>query len=95
MGLLIYAAVALIGVGALIYAFVVRPSLYLCFWAGLLAYEFVRMPVESIGHGPFYFSTVLIFAGLTFALLPEPRALRRNQAPEVTVYPVAEEPLRS
>lgn len=64
VGLLVVAATVLIGVFALIRRFVLRPSLALLCWVGLLLYQLARTPIETIGISPFYFSTVLAFAAL-------------------------------
>jgi exopolysaccharide production protein ExoQ len=64
VGLVLFACTLLIGILALIWTFVVRPNLTLCFWVSILLYEVVRMPIESVGMAPFHFSTVLIFGAL-------------------------------
>jgi exopolysaccharide production protein ExoQ len=66
LGLVILSLAAAVGFVAMVVRFITRPSLTWCFWLALLVYELARMPVESIGLVPFYFSTVLIFAGLGF-----------------------------
>lgn len=47
---------------------IVKPELPLIGWCGLLFYEASRMPFESIGAGPFHYTTTLLAAGLTVAL---------------------------
>ena len=74
VGLFLFAATLLIGVLALIWSFVVRPNLSLCFWVSILLYEVVRMPIESVGMAPFHFSTVLIFGALAAAFAPARKA---------------------
>ncbi|MGA0606733.1 O-antigen ligase family protein [Phenylobacterium sp. VNQ135] len=64
VGLILFAAVALIGVIALVKRFVERPSIALLCWMSLLLYMLARTPIETIGVAPFYFSTVLGFAAL-------------------------------
>ncbi len=64
IGLVVVATTVFIGVFALIRRFVVRPSLALVCWVGLLLYQLARTPIETIGISPFYFSTVLAFAAL-------------------------------
>ena len=63
-GAVVIAAVALVGVIALIRRFVSRPSLSLVFWIAILLYQLARTPIETIGLAPFYFSTVLAFGAL-------------------------------
>jgi exopolysaccharide production protein ExoQ len=67
LGLTVLAICAAVALVAMVVRFVTKPSLTWCFWLALLVYEFARMPLESIGLVPFYFSTVLIFAGMGFA----------------------------
>jgi exopolysaccharide production protein ExoQ len=64
VGLILFAAVALLGVIFLVKRFVERPSIALVCWISLLLYMMARMPIETIGVAPFYFSTVLAFAAL-------------------------------
>lgn len=70
VGLILFAVTLLAGVLALIWTFVTRPNLTLCFWVSILLYEVVRMPIESVGMAPFHFSTVLIFGALAAAFAP-------------------------
>ncbi len=63
------------GLALLLARFVRRPSMGLCIWMSLLLYELVRTPIEAIGLAPFYFSTVMIFAGLGVAFAPAQRPL--------------------
>ena len=78
IGLILTAAVALVGVIALVRRFVVRPSIALVCWISLLLYQLARTPIESIGVAPFYFSTVLAFAalGAAFGRVKAPRPAR-------------------
>lgn len=62
VGLILCAIIALIGVFMLIRRFVQRPSLALVCWIAILLYQVARMPIETIGVAPFYFSTLLMFA---------------------------------
>lgn len=73
-GLAILAGVMLAGIFCFAVRFVRRPNLALCVWGGLLMYELVRMPIESIGYAPFFFSTVLITGALGMAFSPEPES---------------------
>jgi exopolysaccharide production protein ExoQ len=79
LGLVVIGLTVLIGVVALVRRFVVRPSLALVFWVGVLLYQLARMPIETIGIAPFYFSTVLAFAalGAAFGRVNSPRFVRR------------------
>lgn len=71
VGLIVIGLVAVAGLIALVARFVREPSPALCFWFGLLAYEIARMPMESIGFTPFYFSTALIYAAFGVAFAPK------------------------
>jgi exopolysaccharide production protein ExoQ len=64
VGLILTAAVALIGTVFLIRRFVERPSITLVCWISLFLYMIARTPIETIGISPFYFSTCLAFAAL-------------------------------
>ena len=64
VGLILTAAVALIGAVFLIRKFVERPSIALVCWISLFLYMIARTPIETIGVSPFYFSTCLAFAAL-------------------------------
>ena len=57
----------------LIKRFVQQPSLALVCWIAILLYQVARMPIETIGVAPFYFSTLLMFAAFG-AGLGRPRA---------------------
>lgn len=80
VGLVTIAVVALTAMGLLLARFVRRPSLALCIWMSLLLYELVRTPIEAIGLAPFYFSTVLVFAGFGVAFAPQTRPLLARAA---------------
>jgi exopolysaccharide production protein ExoQ len=60
---------------ALLRRFVGQPSAALACWIAILVYQLARTPIETIGVAPFYFSTLLMFAGLGVAFGParEPR----------------------
>jgi exopolysaccharide production protein ExoQ len=64
IGLVTAAAVALVGGFFLVRKFVMRPSIALVCWIAILLYQVARMPIETIGIAPFYFSTALAFAAL-------------------------------
>lgn len=76
VGLILCAAIALAGVFALVRRFVRKPSLTLVCWVAILLYQVARMPIETIGVAPFYFSTLLMFAafGAGFRRVRPPRA---------------------
>lgn len=83
-----WVGVGLIGaaVAVVLWLLVVRcikaPTLSLCVWMGVLFYVLVRTPVEAIGLAPLYFSTVLTFMALGFALgRPSQRAPRAARRP--------------
>jgi exopolysaccharide production protein ExoQ len=81
VGLALFALTLIAGVLMLIWTFVVRPNLTLCFWVSILLYEMVRMPIESVGMAPFHFSTLLVFGALGAAFAP----WRRTQPSVVAV----------
>ncbi len=64
VGLVVAAAVVLVGGVFLVRKFVMRPSIALVCWISILLYQVARMPIETIGLAPFYFSTALTFACL-------------------------------
>jgi exopolysaccharide production protein ExoQ len=70
LGIIVFGAVAVAGIALLLRRVMARPTLALCFWLSFLVYEFVRMPIETIGTAPFYFSTVLLFAAFGAAFAP-------------------------
>lgn len=81
VGLFVLGITALIGAALLIHRVMTRPTLALCFWTSIAIYDLVRMPIETIGITPFYFSTVLLFAafGSSFAarrVVPAKRSFR-------------------
>ena len=92
LGAAILIATALIGAVALIRRFILRPDLPLVFWIAILLYQLARMPIETLGIQPFYFSTTLVFAalGAAFGRLPAPRPAHRpiRSATPVQVWPV-------
>lgn len=84
LGLIVIAAVALVGLLALVRRFVVRPNIALVFWVGVLLYQLARTPIEAIGIAPFYFSTVLAFGALGAAFgRPAPVRAQAYQRPVV------------
>jgi exopolysaccharide production protein ExoQ len=86
VGLVVIAVAAIIGAVSLFVRFIAAPSLMLCFWVSLLIYQLVRMPIESIGLTPFYFSTALLFAAMGAAFGPAaPGPRRRADEPPVLV----------
>jgi exopolysaccharide production protein ExoQ len=82
IGLTLFALVAVIGFVRLLSSVMLRPSLSLCFWFSLTIYEMARMPFESVGVTPFFYSTVVLFIafGSSFAsrkLAPVAKRQRR------------------
>jgi exopolysaccharide production protein ExoQ len=92
VGLAVFFLVFLVGAIALVRKFVIQPSLALVFWISILLYEITRMPIESVGIAPFYFSTVIVFAALAagFGRVRPPKAVRPpyRQAQIVQVLPL-------
>jgi exopolysaccharide production protein ExoQ len=86
VGVFVFAVVAIASSVLLVRRVMMRPSLTLCFWLSLLVYEFVRMPVEAIGTGPFAYGTVLLFAGFGVALPARRTAAARLAARRVSHY---------
>jgi exopolysaccharide production protein ExoQ len=86
VGVFVFTTVAVIGSVLLLRRVMTRPTLALCFWMSLLVYEFVRMPVEAIGMGPFSHTTVLLFAGLGVALIARRTAAARKAARRTARY---------
>ncbi|HEX3699387.1 MAG TPA: O-antigen ligase family protein [Phenylobacterium sp.] len=64
VGLAFVILTILVAVSFLVRRFVVKPSLPLVFWMGILLYELGRTPIEVVGTLPFYFSTALVFGAL-------------------------------
>lgn len=46
----------------------IRPNAIMIGWCTLLTYEVVRMPFESIGTGPFHYTTSLLAAGMVVSV---------------------------
>jgi exopolysaccharide production protein ExoQ len=94
VGLVLLSIVLIIGILALVKRFVERPNLALVCWISLLLYQLCRMPIETIGIAPFYFSTALCFAslGAAFGRVDSKKIVRtayRNTSPRVVqVWPV-------
>lgn len=71
-----WAGVVVIGLAAawalvvLLKRFVGQPSAALACWIAILVYQLARTPIETIGVAPFYFSTLLMFAGFGAAFGP-------------------------
>lgn len=87
-GLTVIAGVVLVGVISLIRRFVTRPTLPMVFWIGILLYELARMPIETIGLAPFYFSTALVFGALGAAFKrSRSRKWEREQALAAQSWP--------
>lgn len=81
-GLVALALSAAAAVWLLVLRCVKAPTVALCVWTGVLFYELVRMPIEAIGLAPLYFSTMLTFMALGFALgRPSVRPVRAPARP--------------
>jgi exopolysaccharide production protein ExoQ len=81
VGLVIAIIVALAGIGILLRRMMVQPTLALCFWLSLTAYELFRTPIETVGVTPFYYSTVMVFVAFGMGLASrtaEPIALSQQ-----------------
>lgn len=61
-GLLLFTVVFLVLAVMLLMRTMIRPDAIMIGWCTLLTYEVVRMPFESIGTGPFHYTTSLIAA---------------------------------
>jgi exopolysaccharide production protein ExoQ len=75
-GLAIFLLIAIVALYGLMKHMVVRPTLALSFWVGMVSYFLVRAPFEAFGTEPFYYSTALLFAAAGIAmekLAPAPR----------------------
>jgi len=88
VGLVVLSAVLVISVIALVRRFVDRPNLALVCWISLFLYQLCRMPIETIGLAPFYFSTALCFAalGAAFGRVDSKKVVRaayRPQGPKI------------
>lgn len=66
IGAAILGLTLLSGLIAVAAAYVQRPALMACFWLSMAVYLIVRMPTECVGLNEFYFSTVLLFALLSY-----------------------------
>ena len=76
VGAAIFCLVMLAAAVGLLRRFVRQPSLLVCFWMAYALYALVRAPTESIGIGPFYYATVLLFAAAAHGLEPAARRVR-------------------
>jgi exopolysaccharide production protein ExoQ len=78
LGAIVCGIVFLFGLVLLVLRFVRRPDLAVCFWLSMLAYQCVRMPIETVAPGEFSVSTMLILIPLGLVLGPAPaRSLSR------------------
>jgi O-antigen ligase len=71
IGLWMVGATLIVGVIAFAVRYVRRPNLALTIWAGVLAYELVRIQIDVIGYAPFSPSAVLLTGALAAAFSPE------------------------
>jgi exopolysaccharide production protein ExoQ len=90
VGLWIVGATLIIAILAFAWRYVRRPNLALCFWAGLLVYELVRIQVDVVGYAPFSASAILLTAALAAAFSPAmperpARKTARAEAPVASV----------
>ena len=67
--------------------FVWRPNLALCLWAGVLAYELVRIQLDVIGYAPFSTTALLLGAALGAAFSPELMARPERKSPPERLEP--------
>ena len=77
IGLCLFTAVFAILAVVLLMRTMIRPNAVMIGWCALLTYEIVRMPFESIGTGPFHYTTSLIAAALVISM-----GWLKGQAPE-------------
>lgn len=60
----------------------IRPDAIMIGWCTLLTYEVVRMPFESMGTGPFHYTTSLLAAGLVVSIGWLARGYRPQRLPD-------------
>ena len=99
VGVIVFATVGAVGLALLLRRVMLRPSLALCFWLSFLVFELVRMPIESLGTGPFSHETVLLFAafGAAFACrrpVTASTSPRRRRRTVRVSRPIYQAPLR-
>ena len=68
IGFCLFAVVFAILAVVLLIRTMIRPNAVMIGWCALLTYEIVRMPFESIGTGPFHYTTSLIAAALVISM---------------------------
>ncbi|KKC27771.1 O-antigen ligase family protein [Sphingomonas sp. SRS2] len=68
IGLILFVGVFAILAVTLLLRTMIRPNAAMIGWCTLLTYEIVRMPFESIGTGPFHYTTSLIAAALVISM---------------------------
>lgn len=68
VGLALFAGMFAILAVALLLRTMIRPNAIMIGWCALLTYEIVRMPFESIGTGPFHYTTSLIAAAVVISM---------------------------
>lgn len=86
VGVFVLTVVAIISSVLLLRRVMTRPTLAHCFWLSILVYNFVRMPVEAIGMGPFAHPTLLLFTGFGVALAARRTTAARKAARRVSHY---------
>jgi len=67
-GLLLFAGVFAVLAVLLLIRTMIRPNAIMIGWCTLLTYEVVRMPFESIGTGPFHYTTSMIAAAAVVSI---------------------------
>ena len=87
VGLIVCAAILIVGSCLLIARYIVRPDLVTCFWLTMLVYHLVRMPIETVGFNEFYHPTVLMFAALGSAFAPLRDSYARMHAYRASASP--------
>jgi exopolysaccharide production protein ExoQ len=68
IGLVVFATVFAVLSVLLLLRTMIRPNAIMIGWCALLTYEIIRMPFESIGTGPFHYTTSLIAAALVISM---------------------------
>jgi len=68
VGLALYGGVFALLAVLLLLRTMIRPDAVMIGWSALLTYEVVRMPFESMGTGPFHYTTSLIAAAMVVSV---------------------------
>ncbi|HEY3916638.1 MAG TPA: O-antigen ligase family protein [Stellaceae bacterium] len=67
VGLFVFGVTAVISAWLLLRRVMTRPTLPLCFWFSVIAYDAARLSIESLGTAPFAHPTVLLFTAFGVA----------------------------